>query len=68
MSAPFVVTPRQTRKLAEALESLTVMTRETGVRIDAYQPVNLRIGDATIDARWDEEGREYVIDDRVVGS
>ena len=65
MSAPLVLTPRNTRRLADALDALTTMTRETGVRIDAYSAVTLRIGEATIEARWDDEDRTYIIDDRV---
>lgn len=65
MTAPFVLTPRQARSLSDALYSLTDMTRQTGVRIDAYGAVTLRLGDSTIDTRWDEEDRQYVIDDRV---
>ena len=66
MSAGFTITPWQARKMADALDALTAMTRATNVRIDAYGPVSLRVAeDAVIEARWDDESREYVIDDRV---
>ena len=66
MSAPLVLTPWQVARLAEALEQLTKTTLNTRVRIDAYGAIPLRIGDdATLDVRWDEESRQYVIDDRV---
>ena len=69
MSAPLRLTAWQVARLAEALETLTEMTRKTRVRIDAYGAVPVRIGDdAALDVVWDEEDRHYVIDDRVGAS
>jgi hypothetical protein len=66
MSAPFKMTPRDAQMLADALAALTEMTRKTGVRIDAYNPASLRVtGDSVIEAKWDDEARHYIIDDRI---
>jgi len=60
------MTPREVQNLAEALAQFTQTTRSTGVRFDSYEPARVRVGDgSTLDVRWDDERREYVIDDRV---
>ena len=60
------LTARQVKHFADALDGITKVTRETGVRFDAYTALAVQVGDATIEVRWDDqEGYgEYVVDDR----
>ncbi|NUS54718.1 MAG: hypothetical protein HOV66_07630 [Streptomycetaceae bacterium] len=64
MSAPLRLTPGQVRALGDALDHFTVATRNTGVLLTAYGPVDVAIGGCTIRVSWDEDARQYVIDDR----
>ena len=69
MSAPLQLTSHQLVSLARFLAAATEATRATGVRVDAYGPVSLRLdeegADVVMQFAWHEATEQYVIDDRI---
>lgn len=65
MSAPLNLTPNQVAHLAEFMKATSRATAATGVRIEGYGAESLTVGDVTVGIRWDEDAREYVLDDRI---
>ena len=67
MSAPLELNSRQLRDLANALRDFTNATRAHQVYIYSYGTQSVRLGDAdaVIEITWDEEAREYKLDDRI---
>lgn len=65
MSAPLKLSSTEVAQLGEFLKQLSFSTRHTGVRVDGYGNANVSVGDTVIEVAWDEERREYVLDDRV---
>lgn len=66
MSAPLKLSTRHIVKLGEFMEGLNLLTRSTGVQV--FGPgcnASVVVGDNAIEIAWDEEGREYAIDDRI---
>jgi hypothetical protein len=65
VSAPMVLNARQLRLLADALDGLTAVRKDTRVTLDTFAPLDLTVGDVSIRARWDDESKEFIVDDRV---
>lgn len=64
MSAPMILTSKQLDGLARALEELTAIRHNYGVRIAVYSTTDIAIGDTTVAIGWDDDLDQYVIDDR----
>lgn len=62
MSASLRLDAEQLRQLATALEQLTKITEETGIRFTSYAEMSAEVGDNNIRIGYD--GQRYVVDDR----
>lgn len=65
MTAPLRLDPRQVAAIGTALAEFTETTRSTGVRISRYGDAGLVVGDCNLRISWDDEARQYVIDDQI---
>lgn len=63
MSAPLKLTPDDLTNLAHALERLTEITNDTGVKFCVYGGLAVEVGESTLTVQH-VEGR-YVVDDRI---
>ncbi|MEU8158026.1 hypothetical protein AB0B94_30605 [Micromonospora sp. NPDC048986] len=65
MSAPLKLTAKQLHDLGYFLAAVTKATNDYNVRLDAYGPFQVQIGEGgpTLAARWDDDTGDYVIDD-----
>lgn len=52
-------------RTAKFLRALTTATNELGVQIAPYGRSDLRVGETAISFVWDDEQRQYVLDDQV---
>lgn len=62
MSAPMKLTAEQLRNLSYAMDALGKVTKDFGVTLCPYGPLQLGVADNVLTATWD--GEAYVIDDR----
>jgi hypothetical protein len=60
------MTATEVKSLGEALQALSEMTRHTFVNVCAYGPIPLKVANPGhyLSINWDEELRQYVVDDR----
>lgn len=64
MSGRLNLTAEQLRKLGNALDAMTEITRTHGVTFTPYSRLEVGLDDNVLYVAWNEAAEAYVIDDR----
>lgn len=65
MSAPLKLNADQLRHLSYALDRMSFLAKETGVRLDVHGRFEVGIEGNVLTIGWDEDAEQYVLDDRI---